>query len=233
METRLMKRLKNCNIEPTNVYHNALKDQPKYKNLIMSLLDDKNRLNVVKVFFPREPYDVCLVETKMNGDCLFSSVGKALKTSVQSLRKIVAYSILLNENQSTVQFWRELYHSFMTENNETMLNEYKHIECVSNIPLDTDLTMRDKKLVIREMMKSSFWGEEYAIRQLESMLRIKIIVLNGDIKSFSKSLKHEYEYTPDKYVMVYLESKHYSLVSYNEQTVFTYDNLPIDIKEHI
>jgi len=231
METRLMKVKKTT----PNYHINLLQSSHGVKIETIVKSNDSPRLKLPKwvgIIFPNDSIHISLISIAMDGNCLYSSIGKALGITIIKLRKMVAQSIYLPENDSTIQFWRELHNLAVKEKNIELMTEYGHMKCIANIPLERQITKQEKKLIYREIMKSSFWGEEYTIRILEKMLNIKVLVVNGDKTSLVKPLDHEgvYQHT---YIMVYLKHNHYSLISYKKQTLFSHINLPIDIKNKI
>ena len=100
-------------------------------------------------------------------------------------------------------------------------------------------TMEEYKDYIRS---SRFWGDTWTLSTLERLLNVKIIVLSeesypdhlddvmqcGQINdSEVDSLKR---FQPDYYIMVSYTGDHYKLVTYKERRIFTFKEIPYDIK---
>jgi len=100
-------------------------------------------------------------------------------------------------------------------------------------------TMEEYKDYIRS---SRFWGDTWTLSTLERLLNVKIIVLSeesypdhlddvmqcGQINdSEIDSLKR---FQPDYYIMVSYTGDHYKLVTYKERRIFTFKEIPYDIK---
>jgi hypothetical protein len=181
--------------------------------------------------FPTTHHLVYIISIKSDGNCLYSSIARATNMEMLDLRKMVSYSILLPEHIHTVNFWRELYFSAQEEKDEQLLLEYNHMEDVKHIPLNQPLTLVDKKLIEAKMMGNMFWGEEFAFRILEKSLHIVILVINGHTRKLQES-SNKIDYNESiRFVIVYLFQKHYNLISFNNKTIFSYKELPDDIKE--
>lgn len=100
-------------------------------------------------------------------------------------------------------------------------------------------TMEEYKEYIRS---SRFWGDTWTLSTLERLLNIKIIVLSeesypdhlddvmqcGQINdSEVDSLKR---FQPDYYLVVSYTGDHYKLITYKERRIFSFKEIPYDIK---
>ena len=91
-----------------------------------------------------------------------------------------------------------------------------------------------------------FWAETWAISTLERVLNIKFILLsieNYKAKDFQSVLQcgqlndailqNKGEFKPDYYVVVEYSGYHYKLISYKRKQIFTFKEIPYDIKKLI
>ncbi|MEI7489041.1 MAG: NADAR domain-containing protein, partial [Chryseobacterium sp.] len=117
---------------------------------------------------------------------------------------------------------------------QQMLNdEYKFMK-------DIDTLEKFKK----KIQTCEFWGETWAISTLERILNIKFVLLssqsfrNGDLGNVLNCgqlndtiLESRGEFTPEYYIMVEYTGGHYKLVGYKKKQIFTFVELPYDIKK--
>ena len=91
-----------------------------------------------------------------------------------------------------------------------------------------------------------FWGETWALSTLERILNIKFILLSREAyksKDFDNVLQcgqlndsileNKGEFKPDFYIIVDFLGWHYMLISYRKKQIFTFAELPYDIKKLI
>jgi predicted NAD-dependent protein-ADP-ribosyltransferase YbiA (DUF1768 family) len=98
----------------------------------------------------------------------------------------------------------------------------------------------------KKIQTCEFWAEDWAIATLERILNIKFIVLSSE--AFAKNdlnsvlqcghltdiiLKSRGEFTPEYYIMVEYRGDHYKLITYKKKYLFTFPELPFDIKKMI
>lgn len=160
----------------------------------------------------KTPDSFKVYHTNANGHCFFESLSIPLNKSILDLRKIVAYS-LAKPNYTTneiINTWRELEHSG--------LECARHMKCVHHIPLNKSLTRQNKVLVMKEMLTSKYWGDEYAIRVLQETFNIGICVIDDVAGVLRKPL----EIQNPKYIVILLYTgNHYDLVLYDNKSIFT------------
>jgi hypothetical protein len=183
----------------------------------------------VEKIFPAIGHGISLISVPKDGNCMFTCIGKAFDVPMQKLRELVAQSILLPVNDSTVVFWREIYRAAWAEKDVTLMHEYSHVADLNHKPLEELLTGKDKYKIHDNIITSTFWGEEFSIRTLESLLTLRLIIINGDTDSVNGAVIHDTPYSINYYIIVYLKNKHYSLVSYNGKTRFKPTELPLVI----
>ena len=96
----------------------------------------------------------------------------------------------------------------------------------------------------REMLKScAFWADTWAISTLERVLRIKLIILSserfhaGEMGGVlqcgqlnDRMLEDKGSFEPDFYVIAEHTGMHYKLITYKGEALFTFREIPYDIK---
>lgn len=121
------------------------------------------------------------------------------------------------------------------EVSKQMLDEYKEMK-------DVDTLEKFKRLI----QTCDFWGDTWAVSTLERILNIKLIILSSDAyksKDFANVLncgqlndailESRGEFTPEYYIMVDYLGWHYKLVTYKKKHLFTFTELPYDIKKMV
>jgi predicted NAD-dependent protein-ADP-ribosyltransferase YbiA (DUF1768 family) len=116
-----------------------------------------------------------------------------------------------------------------------ILKEYKFMKGID--------TLDKFKRVIRDC---NFWADTWAISTLERILNIKFIILSSenykenDEKNVLQCghlndiiLENRGRFTPDFYIMVDYTGDHYKLIGYKNKMIFTFPELPYDIKKLI
>ena len=96
---------------------------------------------------------------------------------------------------------------------------------------------------LREKIKKcQFWADSWAIHLLEKILKIKIVVFNSSNYEYGDSENvlqcgvkpDETEILePKYYVLTSYSGSHYMLITYNNKSIFTYKDLPKNIKKLI
>lgn len=117
----------------------------------------------------------------------------------------------------------------------SILREYKIMKGVD--------TLDKFKRTIRHC---DFWADTWAISTLERILNIKFIILSSenykenDEKNVLQCghlndiiLENRGRFTPDFYIMVDYTGDHYKLIGYKRKMIFTFPELPYDIKKLI
>ena len=96
----------------------------------------------------------------------------------------------------------------------------------------------------REMLKSSaFWADTWAISTLERILRVKLIILSserfhaGEMGGVlqcgqlnDRVLEDQGTFEPEFYIMTEHTGTHYKLITYKDEALLTFREIPYDIK---
>ena len=114
-----------------------------------------------------------------------------------------------------------------------MMGEYKFMKGV-------DTLEKFKKII----QTCEFWGETWALSTLERMLNIKFILLSNEAytaKDYDNILncgqlnddilQNRGYFNPDYYIIVEYNGWHYNLVSYKDKQIFTFPEIPYDLKK--
>jgi predicted NAD-dependent protein-ADP-ribosyltransferase YbiA (DUF1768 family) len=92
------------------------------------------------------------------------------------------------------------------------------------------------------ILSSDFWADAWAISTLEYHLKIKMIILSQEAykeKAYdnvlncgeiNKNLKEKRDFKPNYYIITSYSGDHYKLVSYKKKTIFTFKEIPYDIR---
>ena len=132
---------------------------------------------------------------------------------------------------------------------ESKKNAEKFQELKSEISLNANLMehfhfMKDINSLddFQKFVKSSrYWADSWAISQLEVLLKTKFIILSSErflAKDFANVLQcgdfvhesHGKKFEPTYYIMFDHTGGHYILVTYKDQSLFTFKEIPYDIK---
>jgi len=114
-----------------------------------------------------------------------------------------------------------------------MLNEFKYMKNI-------DTLEKFKKFI----QTCDFWGETWSISTLERILNIKFILLSSEAYASKDNdnvlncgqlndviLQNKGYFNPDYYIIVEYTGSHYKLVSYRDKQIFTFPEIPYDIKK--
>ena len=117
---------------------------------------------------------------------------------------------------------------------QNMLKEFKFMKGI-------DTFEKFKK----EIKKSSFWADVWAIATLERLLNIKFIILSSeslkkdDIRNIlvcgegDKQIKEMGTFNPEFYIMVDYTGDHYKLIGYKKKSILKFQEIPYEIKNMI
>jgi hypothetical protein len=150
---------------------------------------------------------------KGGGDCLFHAVKQLLKflnknVSVLELRSIVANSV----TEEQYQFLKQI----VKHADRSVRGKYGFVLGSENLD-----EMR------RNMLKSSYYGDELAVRAFSEYLGVKLLVLSLDDQTNRVFLANDLDSQEWPYfAFLKLQHVHYELVSYDKKVVFKRSHLP-------
>jgi predicted NAD-dependent protein-ADP-ribosyltransferase YbiA (DUF1768 family) len=106
--------------------------------------------------------------------------------------------------------------------------------------------VNDLEAFKRKIRTCEFWGETWSLSTLERALNIKFIVLSYEAyKAGDKNnvlicgqlndtlLESSGSFNPDYYIMVEHNGYHYKLIGYKKKQIFTFEEIPYDMKVKI
>lgn len=142
-----------------------------------------------------------------DGDCLFSCISLAVDIPVSRLRKIVALSIYDVRNEEAVMTWKEIYCANQKDERVTHLK---------GVDVDTPTCINSKELdiIYKNMLKSTYWGDEYCIKILSEFLSLTMVVRDDDSGRMWYPTKRNLNYT---IYLNYENENHYNLLSVNNK----------------
>jgi len=104
--------------------------------------------------------------------------------------------------------------------------------------------IRDLNGFKKAIRTCEFWADDWAISTFERILNIKMIILDskqynsGDLFNVltcgqlnDSMLKEDGNFEPEYYIMVEYNGSHYKLIGYKKKQIFTFKELPYDIKK--
>ena len=172
--------------------------------------------------------------TTTNGELIqLSSKYKILKEQITSTINRDEQLIIRN---AAVKL-KELYDNLKQENamSKELLKEFKYMKNIQSL--------EEFKKIIR---LCEFWADDWAISTLERILNIKLIIMSsetyneGDINNVLQCgnaidpiLQSRGEFKPDYYIIVNHTGNHYKLINYKKRSIFTFNQIPYDIKKMI
>lgn len=95
----------------------------------------------------------------------------------------------------------------------------------------------------KHVLKSSFWADAWALNAIERLLNIKFIILsfemykNGDMENVlncgAVAEPSRVAFSPEFYIIVEYSGNHYKTIGYKEHMIFSFNEIPYDIKTMI
>ena len=153
-----------------------------------------------------------------------------IKKRIENTKNSVEEKELVNSVKDMVLKYNNIKEEKKTSSD--MLNEFKHMEGITDLEKFREF-----------ILTSRYWADTWAISTIERLLNIKVIVLSkesyesGDQDSVMKcgqlndeEIEKKGVFNPDYYIMTSYTGNHYTLVSYKEKRIFSFEELPYDIK---
>jgi len=113
--------------------------------------------------------------------------------------------------------------------NTEFLGEFAHMKGID--------TVEKFRLFIQT---PAYWADDWAIDVLEHQLNIKLIIFsekdydeddeNNILRCTLSKDNSKHDFTPDFYIMTTYSGNHYKLISYSNKYIFTFREIPYDVK---
>ena len=113
--------------------------------------------------------------------------------------------------------------------NTELLGEFSHMKGIDSLEK------------FRTFIQSpTYWADDWAIDVLEKQLNMKVIIFsekdydeddeNNILRCTLSNHNSKHEFTPDFYIMTTYSGNHYKLISYSNKYIFTFREIPYDVK---
>jgi hypothetical protein len=157
-----------------------------------------------------------IMDISPDGDCFFKVLAEALqdpKYTVQILRDLLADKI----TKEKFEYYKSLEAA-----------EYGYMKGIESVD--------EFRNYVRKMGRNGgFWADQWAISELESILKVKVIIFDK-IQGVIRCPVDNYDepINPTYYIMTsYINGNHYELICYNDMRKFTFQDLPLAVKTRI
>jgi hypothetical protein len=160
------------------------------------------------------------------GECLFESVRLALGTigyvyRVNDLRHVVAKRVLDEDDaemNEVLRIWMQLFQEATKSGDLSVLAECWQVRPTT------------RQGIFRNMMSSSFWGEQISLQTLQQALRCRFLIVSVDnLHKTPLPMQPVAMQSPvDTYILLFLQDNHYRPMSHDGRFVFLGKTLPAD-----
>jgi len=160
------------------------------------------------------------------------------KKELEELKQKIATNISRTEKQDIVTRSKVLKTEMVDLREGIILynNYFENYKFMKHIS-----TLEDLKNYIKT---SNYWADEWAIGELEIMLKVKFIIFlednynNGDLlnilqcqnSSISEEIERKGNFDVKYYILLNYGSSHYKLIKYKTKSIFLFSEIPYDIK---
>jgi len=158
---------------------------------------------------------------------------KKLKEELKQTKDVTLQSQLLTRIEELQKKHKETKR--LSNNLKIILTEFEFMKNVTTLPK------------LKEIIKTcEFWGDTWAITTLERVLNIKLIILSEDVydeedeahvlqcgQLNDTELEKQGQFNPSHYIIINHGQNHYKLITYKKHRIFSYVELPYDIKQLI
>ena len=165
-----------------------------------------------------------------------------LKKEYEDYKARIVTTIDNNQRQLLTAAANNIYKSYIQLKNE---HEYAK-ENIKDVLFMKDIHNLED---LRKIMKTcTFWGDDWTINTLERILNIKFIVFSsfiydkgrGDINNVLQCgsevdpiIEDRKVFEPEMYIIVDHTGGHYKLITYKNKLIFSFNEIPYDIKRMI
>lgn len=162
------------------------------------------------------------------------------KNDIDKIQKSLKSTISIEQKKQLINQAKKIkqdYEKLKVENklSKDLLNEFKIMKNVKNID--------DFK---EKIQTCDFWADDWAISTLERILNIKFIILSSERYSekdytsvlqcsniIDPTIEELGYFSPEYYIIIEHTGDHYKLVGYKKKYIFTFSELPYDLKRII
>ena len=177
----------------------------------------------------------------------YTATSDAIATERAEMRGLVAANAKLKERlERTTEAKEQEAIIAESRRNADQFNRLKSEKALSQEMLQDFYFMKKVNTLedFREMLKScAFWADTWAISTLERILRIKLIILSserfhaGEMGGVlqcgqlnDRVLEDQGTFEPEFYIMAEHTGMHYKLITYKDEALLTFQEIPYDIK---
>tara|TARA_B110000093_G_C12965531_1_gene409435 strand:+ start:1284 stop:3470 length:2187 start_codon:yes stop_codon:yes gene_type:complete len=194
----------------------------QYRNIYMDLIKENNNLDI-----ELNTKEVALTELRRSKS--------ASSLSIENARKIVKLSKRNQEEKESIVEQQEI-------NNLNMID----FSFMKTILYDTnDNSINDSKHILDKFkmysQTSDYWADTWAISTVERLLNLKVIIMEDttDKNAIMRCTQmndddSKYkDYDPKHYIILNytMNGNHYELLTYQGKSIFTFEEIPYDLKE--
>lgn len=165
---------------------------------------------------------------------------KELEIQYNKYRQIFSDTLDRNEKKQAIDAAKKL-----SEQRDRVINEKRITQQIAN-EFEYMKDINNLEQFKKNIATCEFWGETWALSTLERILRIKFILLSEeawkdkDVNNVvvcgqlnDRILEQQGEFKPDYYFILDFNGYHYKLVGYKRKQIFTFAEIPYDIKKKV